>query len=153
MLRRLGLSPGWAKRIGPSIARQLNGEMLESALVASHLFHYSPPNAERDTVPQPSVYNRILDKAADLLGGQRPLARYLEAPLPDVYAWMRPGAEPPPTPVFLKAVDLVLEDLEIPEAQRAQKLRIAAIHEDRRRAAVMGRLNELIPANAGSGER
>jgi hypothetical protein len=90
-----------------------------------------------------TIYKRTLRKAADLVGGERALARYLKVPPPDVYAWMRPGAEPPPVGVFLKAVDLVLEDLDLPDAVRAQKVRLAAIHEDRRRASIMRRLAEL----------
>jgi hypothetical protein len=88
-------------------------------------------------VTKPTVYNRILHKAAELVGGQRALARYLKVPLPEVYTWIRPGTEPPPVGVFLKAVDLVLNDLEMPEEERAQKLRVAAIHEDLQRASVM----------------
>ena len=121
--------------------------MLESAVVTSSLFHYTPrPIGEHaQTVPKASIYNRTLHKAADHIGGPRALARYLNAPLADLYAWMRPGAEPPPLTVFLKAVDLVLHDLDLPDAQRAQAVRVAAIHEDRRRASVMQRLQELLP--------
>jgi hypothetical protein len=121
--------------------------MLESALVTSYPPKYTPAPAgeDADAAPQPSIYNRILHKAADLVGGQRALARYLKVSLPDIYAWMGPGAEPPPIGVFLKAVDLVLEDLDLPDAQRAQSVRVAAIHEDRRRAAVLQRLQELVP--------
>jgi hypothetical protein len=99
-------------------------------------------------VPKLSVYNRILQKAADLVGGQRALARYLRVPLPDIYAWMGPGAEPPPMTVFLKAVDLVLNDLDTPDAQRAQNVRVAAIRDERRRASVMQRLQELLPSQS-----
>lgn len=98
-----------------------------------------------EEVPKPSIYNRTLQKAAEYVGGQRALARYLKVPLPDLYAWMRPGAGMPPLAVFLKAVDLVLNDLETPDEQRAQKVRIVAIHEDRQRAAVMERLEQLLP--------
>ena len=96
-------------------------------------------------MPLPSIYNRPLQKAADHVGGQRALARYLKVPLADLYAWMRPGAEPPPSAVFLKAVDLVLNDLTLVDAQRAQKVRVAVIHEDRRRAEVMQALEDLLP--------
>lgn len=92
-----------------------------------------------------SVYNRILHKAAGIVGGERALARYLKVSQADVYAWMRPGASPPPAAVFLNAVDLVLNDLDIPDEQRAQSVRVAVIHEDQRRAAVMRRLDELLP--------
>jgi hypothetical protein len=94
---------------------------------------------------KPSVYSRILRKAADLVGGERALARYLKVPRAEIYAWMRPGASPPPTALFLDAVDLVLNDLDIPDEQRAQSVRVAVIHEDQQRAAVMRRLNELLP--------
>ena len=94
---------------------------------------------------KPSVYNRILRKAADIVGGERALARYLKVPQEELYAWMRPGAAPPPPAVFLNAVDVVLNDLGIPDQQRAQSVRVAAIHEDQRRAAVLQRLDELIP--------
>jgi len=94
---------------------------------------------------KPSVYDRILHKAAAIVGGERALARYLKVPQEELYAWMRPGASPPPTAVFLKAVDVVLNDLDLPDQQRAQSVRIAVIHEDRRRAAVLQRLDELLP--------
>ncbi len=96
-------------------------------------------------MPLPSIYNCILQKAADHVGGQRALARYLKVPLADLYAWMRPGAERPPQAVFLRAVDLVLSDLDTPDAQRAQRVRVAVIHEDRRRAEVMQALQDLLP--------
>lgn len=50
--------------------------------------------------------------------------------MPDLFAWMRPGAIPPPENVFLKAVDLVMNDLNDLDAERAQKVRVAAIHSD-----------------------
>lgn len=34
----------------------------------------------------------------------------------------------------------------MPDEQRAQKVRVVAIHEDRQRAAVMERLQELLPS-------
>jgi len=37
---------------------------------------------------KPSVYSRILRKAADLVGGERALARYLKVPRAEIYAWM-----------------------------------------------------------------
>ena len=77
-----------------------------------------------------SIYARTLEKAAELLGSERALARYLRVPMPDLFAWMRPGGVPPPQATFLKAVDLVLNDLNDHDAERAQKLRVAAIHQD-----------------------
>ena len=79
---------------------------------------------------KPSIYARTLQKAAEMLGGERSLARYLQTPMPDLFAWMRPGAEPPPMPVFLKAVDLVMNEMDDHDAERAQKLRLAAHRKD-----------------------
>jgi hypothetical protein len=79
-------------------------------------------------VAKPSVYARTLQKAAELLGSERALARYLAVPMPDLFVWMRPGGIPPPEAVFLKAVDLVLNDLNDHDAERAQRLRVVAIH-------------------------
>jgi hypothetical protein len=79
-------------------------------------------------MPKLSVQARTLQRAAELVGGERALARYLHVPLPDLYAWMRPGAESPPNQVFLRAVDLVLDDFGDDDMARAQKLRVAAIH-------------------------
>ena len=56
------------------------------------------------------------------------LARYLSVPMPDLFAWMRPGAVPPPTKIFLKAVDLVLNDCDEADESRAQRIRVAAHH-------------------------
>lgn len=74
-----------------------------------------------------SVHAEALRAAAERIGGERALARYLRVSMPDLFAWMRAGAEPPPINVFLKAVDLLLDDADIDDQSRAQKLRIAAI--------------------------
>jgi hypothetical protein len=92
-----------------------------------------------------SIYNRILQKAADLVGGHRALARYLKVPLLDLYAWMRPGAEPPPDAAFLNAVDLVLNDLDVHDAARAQRIRAATLRADLRREKILRALQALVP--------
>jgi len=74
-----------------------------------------------------SVHARTLEKAAELIGGERALARYLRVPMPELFVWMR-GASPIPDSVFLRAVDLVLNDLELAEQARAQALRLASAH-------------------------
>jgi hypothetical protein len=79
-----------------------------------------------------STTARALQMAADRLGGLRSLARFLKVPLADLYAWMRPGAEPPPMGVFLKVVDLLLNGLSDEDAERAQRLRVAALDDKRR---------------------
>jgi hypothetical protein len=50
------------------------------------------------------LHARLLRKAAQLLGGARPL----QAPAQTLARWMA-GLEPMPRPVFLKVVDLVIE--------------------------------------------
>ena len=80
--------------------------------------------------PKATIYARTLQAAAAIVGGERALARFLKVPMPDLFAWMRPGAEQPPVSVFLRAVDMVLHDLELPEQQRAQTLRVTAAHQE-----------------------
>lgn len=62
-----------------------------------------------------SVYSRTMQKAAQLAGGEKKLARYLRVPMADLLKWMA-GQDTPPTQVFLKAVDLVLEETSPPPA-------------------------------------
>ena len=59
------------------------------------------------------VYVRTLQKAADLLGGRKKLARHLRVPIDELEKWMS-GDEPPPIGVFLKVVDLVLDETGAP---------------------------------------
>ncbi|HEY7238206.1 MAG TPA: hypothetical protein VH600_03495 [Burkholderiales bacterium] len=56
-----------------------------------------------------SVYSRTLQKAADSTGGAKRLARLLRVPLGDLEKWIADKGEPPMA-IFLKAVDLVLEE-------------------------------------------
>jgi hypothetical protein len=55
-----------------------------------------------------SVYSRTLQKAAELSGGQKKLARLLRVPLSD--------KGEPPMAIFLRAVDLVLDETGAPAA-------------------------------------
>jgi hypothetical protein len=59
------------------------------------------------------VYFRTLQKAADLLGGRKNLARHLRVPIGELENWMS-GSQVPPIGVFLKAVDLVLDETGAP---------------------------------------
>jgi hypothetical protein len=56
-----------------------------------------------------SVYSRTLQKAAEAAGGQKRLARVLRVPLAELEKWIADKDEPPMS-VFLKAVDLVLDE-------------------------------------------
>jgi hypothetical protein len=92
-----------------------------------------------------SYSNRILHKAAAIVGGERALARYLTVPQAEIYAWMRPGASPPPMAVFFKR--------RRPRPQRPRQPRRAARAERARRRhprgsaarPVMQQLDELLP--------
>jgi hypothetical protein len=55
------------------------------------------------------VYSRTFLKAAELLGGPKKLARELRVPQADLEKWIA-GTATPPLPVFLKAIDLVLDE-------------------------------------------
>jgi hypothetical protein len=55
------------------------------------------------------VYSRTFQKAAELLGSQKALARELQVPLADLEKWTA-GAAKPPLAAFLKAIDLVLDE-------------------------------------------
>jgi hypothetical protein len=61
------------------------------------------------------VYSRTFQKAAELCGGQKRLARQLRVPLADLEKWIG-GGETPPTNVFLRAIDLVLDETPSPAA-------------------------------------
>jgi hypothetical protein len=50
-----------------------------------------------------------LRRAADIIGGQAQLRKSLNVSALCLAAWMS-GADPAPTYVFLKAVDIVMED-------------------------------------------
>jgi hypothetical protein len=52
----------------------------------------------------------------------------------DLFAWMQPGGSPPPLALFLKAVDLVMNELDDKEGELAQRLRVAATRKDSRRS-------------------
>ena len=57
---------------------------------------------------QYSVRVRALARAAEILGGAPQLRRYLKVSILSLTVWMT-GAEPPPTDVFLKAVDVIID--------------------------------------------
>jgi hypothetical protein len=65
-----------------------------------------------------SVYSRTLRKAAELLGGTVKLAKRLRVPRSLLVEWMNDKAEPPPW-VFLKAVDIVLDETPPPAVSDA----------------------------------
>lgn len=60
-----------------------------------------------------SVYVRTLLKAAELMGGRKKLAAHLGAPAAELEKWIS-GDAVPSLPVFLKAVDLILDETPAP---------------------------------------
>jgi len=56
-----------------------------------------------------SVYSRALQKAAELIGGQPKLCRYLRVPAAELQKWIDDKAVPP-IGIFLRVVDLVIEE-------------------------------------------
>ena len=56
-----------------------------------------------------SVYSRTLRQASELVGGHLKLCRYLRVPSDSLAAWINDRATPP-LAVFLRAVDLVLDE-------------------------------------------
>lgn len=51
---------------------------------------------------------RVLQRAAELIGGQRALARRLRVPLPTLFLWVK-GLGDVPQDVFIRAVDVLIE--------------------------------------------
>ena len=56
-----------------------------------------------------SIISRTLQKAAELLGGRANLCKYLRVPSAELNRWIADEAEPP-TGIFLRAVDLILDE-------------------------------------------
>lgn len=51
---------------------------------------------------------RVLQRAAEVLGGERALARRLRVPMPSLLAWIR-GNDRPTRTVFLETIDILIE--------------------------------------------
>ena len=62
-----------------------------------------------------SVYSRAIQKAADLLGGRDRLAKVLLVPVAEIDRWIADRARPP-REVFLRVVDIVLDEGGVPGA-------------------------------------
>jgi hypothetical protein len=63
----------------------------------------------------PTVRVRTLRRAADIVGGPAQLRKYLKVSAFCLAAWMS-GADIAPTYVFLKAVDLVMDEAPMDDA-------------------------------------
>ena len=60
-----------------------------------------------------SVYRRTLQKAAELIGGHAKLCRHLHVPADELQKWIDDKGVPPRA-IFLRAVDLILEETPAP---------------------------------------
>lgn len=56
-----------------------------------------------------AIHSRALRRAAEILGGTRELCDYLQVPAGDLARWLN-AREAPPAGIFLKAVDLIVEE-------------------------------------------
>lgn len=65
-----------------------------------------------------SVYSRTLQKAAELVGGRARLCRRLRAPMSELQKWIDDKAVPP-IGIFLRAVDLIIDETPPPAASDA----------------------------------
>lgn len=66
--------------------------------------------------PRGSLGANVLRRASTILGGTPALRKYLKVSALSLSVWMT-GAEPAPTDVFLKAVDVIV-DAEVQDLQR-----------------------------------
>jgi len=73
---------------------------------------------------QVTVYTRVLHRACQIAGGVESLAARLRVPVATLYRWLDGEAEPP-TPVFLKAVDIVMPVWSTDDELLARALRAA----------------------------
>jgi hypothetical protein len=54
-----------------------------------------------------TVYTKVLHRACEIAGSVEKLAARLRVPVATLYRWLEGEAEPP-TPIFLRAVDMVM---------------------------------------------
>ncbi len=59
-------------------------------------------------MPLISLEVRVLRRAIELMGGERPLAKRLRVPMHDLQMWLD-GTEKPTRALFLAAVDVLIE--------------------------------------------
>ena len=75
---------------------------------------------------QVTVYTRVLHRACQIVGGVELLAARLRVPVPTLYRWLDGEAEPP-SPVFLKAVDIVMPAWSADDELLARALRASRV--------------------------
>jgi hypothetical protein len=70
-----------------------------------------------------SVKTEVLQLAARAAGGPRKLRDYLRVPSADIVSWLN-GGEEPPAPVFLRALELLLDDLDHQDSHGGEARRV-----------------------------
>jgi hypothetical protein len=81
-------------------------------------------NCPTPPLSQVTVYTRVLHRACQIAGGVEKLAARLRVPVATLYRWLD-GETEPPTPIFLKAVDIVMPAWSSDDELLAQALRAA----------------------------
>jgi hypothetical protein len=86
--------------------------VVRSAIVGAARFRQhscARDSGEQNNNVVDKVYSRTFQKAVELLGDRKTLARELQVPMADLEKWIA-GSVKPPMQVFLKAIDLVLDE-------------------------------------------
>ncbi len=52
---------------------------------------------------------RVLQRAVEVLGNERALARRLRVPMPALFSWIK-GTDTPTRAIFLEAIDILIEN-------------------------------------------
>ena len=99
------------------VAASLNMLRMENMELPADNCPVAPPS-------QVTVYTRVLHRACQIIGGVEPLAARLRVPVATLYRWLDGEAEPP-SPVFLKAVDIVMPAWSSDDELLARALRAA----------------------------
>ena len=70
-------------------------------------FKMAPDDCPTAPPSHMTVYTKVLHRACQIAGSVEKLAARLRVPLSTLYRWLEGEAEPP-TPIFLRAVDMVM---------------------------------------------
>jgi hypothetical protein len=97
------------------VAASLNMLRMENMEIPADNCPVAPPS-------QVTVYTRVLHRACQIIGGVESLAACLRVPVATLYRWLD-GETEPPSPVFLKAVDIVMPAWSTDDELLAQALR------------------------------
>lgn len=90
----------------------------------------SPDNCPAAPPAQVTVFTRVLHRACQIAGGVDRLAARLRVPVASLLRWLDGDGEPP-TPIFLKAVDMVMPAWTDDDEAFARALRSARPKEPR----------------------